>query len=137
MKRSPATTSFEQEVTFNTTPEVLYDLLMDPVHHAAFTGQPARITARRNGRFSVWGDYITGKFLDLQRHASIKQEWHAADMPKGHVSVVTITLTPLAKRKTLLTLRHEQVPADMAAAFQQGWHDYYWKPMKAYLKSLS
>jgi hypothetical protein len=40
----------------------------------------------------------------------------------------TIDLRPI-RQGTEITLLQEDVPANDAATYDQGWHDYYWKPM--------
>lgn len=34
--------------------------------------------------------------------------------------------------KTKVTLTHTNIPAGQAQGYEQGWHDFYFKPMKEY-----
>ena len=129
------TKTFKQQVEFAASAEQLYDMIMDEKKHAAFTGGDARITNRKGGKFSVWDDYVTGKNIELIKGKKIVQEWHASDMPEGHISIVTFEFIPQKNNTTLLKFTHANVPADLSANFEQGWIDHYWEPMKKYLKN--
>jgi hypothetical protein len=51
---------------------------------------------------------------------------------KDHDSILVLTLEK-APGGTLLTMTHTAVP-DYESPVEQGWHDYYWNPIKKYLK---
>jgi hypothetical protein len=36
------------------------------------------------------------------------------------------------ERRHRVTLVHSEVPESQAAAYRQGWVDYYWTPLKEY-----
>lgn len=129
------TISFIQEIIFDATPDVLYDILMDEKKHAAFTGAATKITNRIGGKFSAYNNYISGKNIELVRGKKIVQQWHAAEMPANYFSVVTFEFLPQSKNKTLLKFKHEKIPAGLNADYEKGWIDFYWEPMKKYLVS--
>jgi len=129
------TTAIDQVVKFHCTPEQLYLFLTDGKFQTAVTGAKAVISKKAGGKFSAWDGYITGKLITLQPPSLIVQEWSAVDMPRGHISLVTFNIIPLPKNRTQLTMKHENLPSAMAAGFDRGWKDFYWKPFKTWLQS--
>ena len=55
------------------------------------------------------------------------------DWPEGHYSTLTIELEADGDG-TRLTLTQENVPDDKSDEIDDGWHQYYWEPMKEYFK---
>lgn len=127
------TTTIIQSVEFNTTPDFIYQMLMDEDLHADFTGAEATIDPSEGGEFDVWDGYITGRNTELIPNKKIVQEWHASDMPEGHISLLTIELSSVSNYTTLLKMTHANVPADQADDFAKGWEDFYWAPMQKWL----
>ncbi|MCX5974054.1 MAG: SRPBCC domain-containing protein [Coprothermobacterota bacterium] len=124
------TTTIQQTVVIPaTTPEEVYDALLDSKTHTALTGSFAKISAKIGGAFTAWDGYISGKNLELEQGRRIVQERVTTGWPKNaSPSRVTINLLPI-KQGTEISLLQENVPAKDATAYDQGWHDYYWKPM--------
>ena len=129
--------TISQKVTFDTSPEVLYDMLMQEKKHAAFTGAEAKITNRIGGKFSAWDNYITGKNILLEKGKKIVQEWWCADLPDGHITIITFTFSVIKKNSTQLEFMQTNVPPDQYKALAKGWQDFYWTPMKEYLAELN
>jgi activator of HSP90 ATPase len=122
-----------QSVTFAATPHDVYEALMDSAKHAAFTGDEAGISREVGGRFTAYGDYIEGINLELVPDTKIVQSWRASDWPAGHFSRATFSLKS-AGGGTRLTFTQSGVPEEFADDIAQGWHDFYWTPMKAMLE---
>jgi activator of HSP90 ATPase len=120
-----------QSATFRATPHAVYEALLDSRQHARFTQSPARISRKVGGEFSAYGGYITGTNLELVPDKRIVQAWHASEWPKGHVSRVTFTLTPV-KAGTRLDFTHSGVPDQFFDDIKQGWIDNYWDPLRAF-----
>ncbi len=122
-----------QLAVFETGARRVYDALMDSGRHTEFTGDTAVIDARMGGKFSAYGGYITGEFLEIVPGKKIIQRWRASDWPEGAWSTVTIELQ--AKRgATVLHFTQEGVPEKFAEEIAQGWHDFYWDKLRAYLE---
>ena len=119
----------KQKVRFKASPLQVYSALMDSKKHSGFTGEPAKISAKEGGKFTAYGDYISGVNLALIPGKKIVQSWRASDWEEGASSTVTFVFVP-EKNGTLLEFLHEGVPAPEAKDIKQGWMDYYWKPMK-------
>ena len=127
------TWTIRQSVTFRTSPHAVYELLMDSRKHAKFTGEKASIIRKIGGKFSAYAGYISGVNLDLVPDKKIVQLWRGNDWTKGHYSKVTFSLKKV-ERGTRLTFRQSGVPGEQYKDIKQGWHDYYWKPMREMLE---
>lgn len=127
------TKTIKQSAILPGTPHAVYEALMDSKQHAAFTGSEAAISRKVGGKFSVWGDYAAGRNLELKPDRKIVQTWRASDWPEGHDSRVTFSLAK-AKGGAKLTFVQTGVPEEFYADIKQGWVDYYWKPLKTFLR---
>ena len=125
--------TIRQTCTLPASPREVYDALMDSRKHRAFSGEPASISKRVGGTFTAYGDYISGKNLDLVANRKIVQSWHASDWPEGHFSRVTYSLKPV-KGGTRLRFIQSGVPDNQYRSLKKGWIDFYWKPLAAWLK---
>ncbi len=124
--------TIRQTCTLPASPREVYDALMDSRTHRAFSGEPASISKRVGGRFTAYGDYISGKNLELVANKKIVQSWHGSDWPEGQYSKVTYTLKPV-KGGTRLTFTQSGVPDKQYKDLKQGWKDFYWKPLADWL----
>ncbi len=125
-----------QTRTFATTPARLFEALVDPTQHAAFTGATATGEAEIGAAFTAWDAYIEGRHLVLEPGVRIVQAWRAADWPPGHWSVVRYDLTQRASGEVVVHFEHLGVPNEFVDAIAQGWNDYYWAPLTDWLASL-
>lgn len=131
------TRSFKQEVIIYATPEKVYNTLVDPDEHAAFTGGEALYTDSSTRDFSIYDGYIVGRNLELIPGKKIRQTWQAAEpgWPEDHYSEVIYELEPHAEG-TLLKFTHNDVPVAHADDIYQGWYDHYWEPLNEYLVEM-
>jgi len=127
------TRTIRQSVTLRASPHAVYEMLMDSRKHAKFTGEKASIIRKIGGKFSAYAGYISGVNLDLVPDKKIVQLWRGNDWTKGHYSKVTFSLKKV-ERGTRLTFRQSGVPGEQYKDIKQGWHDYYWKPMREMLE---
>ena len=125
--------TIRQSVTIKATPHEVYEALMDSRKHSKFTGAKASISRKIGGKFKAYGDYISGVNLDLVPDKKIIQSWRGSDWPEGHYSRTTFSLKKV-KSGTRLTFTHSGVPVKYYKDINQGWRDYYWKPMKEILE---
>ena len=130
------TISIRQTVTFTATPEKVYHLIMDPKKHAAFTGSEVIMSKKVNGRFRVFDGYCHGYNIELIEGKKIVQAWHFAEdgWPDDHFSTCTF-LFEQAGNKTKLIFRQTDIPEHKVNALKDGWKQFYWEPIKAYLKN--
>ena len=127
------TKNIKQTVTFKATPHEIYEALMDSRKHSKFTEGKATISKKVGGKFSISDGYIEGTNLDLVPDEKIAQSWRASDWQEGHYSKVTFKLSKV-ERGTRLDFTQTGVPGDQYEDISQGWKDYYWGPMKEFLK---
>ncbi len=130
------TKTIRQKITLPAPPDIIYDLLMDPVKHSEFTGSEAHGSSEVGGEFAAWDGYIIARNLDLEKGKRIVQEWSTSEwpeeMPPSHLE---ITLNK-KDQGTELILVQTNVPAEQYDDYAQGWHDFYWKPMREYIKRI-
>lgn len=129
------TKSLKQTVTLPGTPAQVYDLLMDAKQHAEFTGGAVEMDPKPKGKFNIFDGYIHGHNIELKKGEKIKQAWHFAEdgWPDDHFSICTFILEATADG-TKLTFTQTGVPAHKIDSLKSGWKEYYWEPMKNYLK---
>ncbi len=125
-----------QLAVFEVPARRVYDALMDSRRHAEFTGDTASIDPTAGGKFKAYGDYITGRFIEITPGKRIVQQWRAADWPAEAFSKVTIEFHE-NRGVTTLRLTQEGVPEEFAETIAQGWHDYYWDRLRKYLEKNS
>lgn len=124
--------TIKQTVYFNASPHELFELLMDSKKHAGFTGHKARISRKKNGKFTAYDGWIKGKNLEIVKDKRIVQTWRGADWKKGHFSKAEFKLEKKGKG-CKLTFTHTGVPDEHYKGINRGWKDHYWKKMKKYL----
>ncbi len=132
MTTTVQTTTIRQSVTFQASPNDVYQALMDSARHARFTGAKASISPDAKGAFSAYDGGIRGTNLELQPDEKIVQAWQcAADgWPNDHFSKLTITLSK-ENGGTRLELNHTEVPEAALEECNNGWREEYWNKMKA------
>ncbi|MCW4054283.1 MAG: SRPBCC domain-containing protein [Candidatus Bathyarchaeota archaeon] len=115
-------------------PNEVYNALLDPRKHSAFTGSKATGKAEVGAEFTAWNGYISGKNLELEKGMQIVQEWVTSEWPEGYPpSRLEFTLKEV-DGKTELTMVHSDIPAEQKDELRQGWIDYYWEPLKKYFE---
>jgi activator of HSP90 ATPase len=129
------TKSIKQTITFDSTPDKVYQLIMDQKKHSAFTGTKVIMSTKPKGRFSVFDGYIYGYNIELIAGKKIVQAWHFTEdgWPEEHYSICTFTFEKQGD-KTKLVFVQTGVPEHKVDELTDGWKTYYWKAMKAYLK---
>jgi activator of HSP90 ATPase len=124
--------AIRQKTLIPATPDEVYEAFLDAKKHSAFTGSKATCDTKVGGRFSAWDGYISGKNLELEKGKRIVQEWMTTEWPEGYPPSrleLTFKKTP---KGTEVSMVHSEAPAKQAADVEQGWVDFYWKPLKEY-----
>jgi len=130
------TKSLKQTVTFNATPDIIYQLIMDQDKHSAFTDSDAIMSTEVNGKFSVFDGYCRGYNIELKEGEKIVQSWHFAEegWPDDHFSTCTFLFEPEGN-KTKLRFLQTGIPEDKVELLKDGWKQFYWQAIKKYLKT--
>jgi uncharacterized protein YndB with AHSA1/START domain len=110
----------------------IYDAWVDSRAHSEMTGAEATQSDKIGAAVSAWGDYISGRNLELVPGERIVQTWRTQDFTDAHEdSVITVTLEEVAEG-TLLTLVHSNVPKEQMSYEHGGWQEHYFEPMQEY-----
>ena len=110
------------------TPADIYGTLMSSTKHGALSGQPAKVSTRVGGKWSVGHD-LEGKHLKLTKDRRIVQTWRANGWPKGTYSKATFALSKAAGG-TKITFTQTGVPSEAYSEISAGWRAYYWAPLR-------
>lgn len=125
--------TIKQSVVFKATPHQVYITLMNSRKHSQFTGSQAVVGKKKGDKFTAYDGYIEGTILDLIPDQKIVQSWRGSDWPEGHYSEVTFLFKEVGDG-ALLEFTQTGVPAQFYKDISQGWHDFYWTPMKQLLE---
>jgi activator of HSP90 ATPase len=126
------TKDLKQVVLITATPDKVYSVLTDPKVHSKFTDSKATNTDKI-GEFRAYGGYAWGNNLELVKNEKIAQTWTCEDWPKEHYSQVVYGLKREGN-KTKLTFIQTGIPLDKYEEIKQGWEEFYWEPLKSFLK---
>ncbi len=130
------TKSIQQEIIFDCEPAVIYNLLMNQDKHSEITGSEVIMSNELNGQFSVFDGYCEGYNIELIENQKIVQAWHFDEdgWSEDHYSICTFIFEP-AENKTKLIFTQTGIPEHKAEELERGWNDFYWQPIKEYLKN--
>jgi activator of HSP90 ATPase len=118
--------SIHQEITFTAPPDRVYAALIDEKQFSAMSGGlPARIEPREGGVFSLFGDQITGRTIQLVPNTRIVQAWRSGSWPSGTYSIARFELSQSGSG-TKLVFDHTGFPTGQAKHLAAGWKDHYW-----------
>lgn len=126
--------TLKQKVTIQAEPDEIYDAFIDGKKHSESTGGKATSEPKVGGKFTAWDGYIFGKHLELEKGKKIVQEWQTTEWPKGYPPSIFELIFKKVEGGTEIEMVHSKVPEEQAEDYDQGWKDFYWKPMKEYFK---
>ena len=129
------TTTITQKVFIPALPEEIYDAYLDPKKQSEFTGSKATGNAKVGAKFTAWDEYISGRTLELEKGKRIVQEWVTTEWPEDYPPSKLELRFKERDGKTELTMIHSDVPVDQKNELEQGWTDFYWKPLKEYFQN--
>lgn len=119
----------DETVDFKCSVDQLYRAFLDKQMVEAFTHGPAVVEPKKHGKFSMFGDNITGEFTNLEENRRIEMKWRSKIWPSAHHSTVVIELDQ-RDDGTLLTLHQSGIPGSDYERTVEGWRNYYWQSMK-------
>jgi activator of HSP90 ATPase len=124
------------EVFLNATPHNVFEAYLDEKQHAEFTGAPAKIERKAGGRFTAYGEHLSGTTEEIEQDRRIVQAWRAQDWPAGHLSQLTLIFNPIHDgRGTQLSMVQTSVPAEKYESINSGWRTHYWTKLGEYLRA--
>jgi len=129
--------AIHREIEFKTSPQRVYEALLDAEQFSAFTAAPAEIDREAGGAFSCFGGIITGRNVELVPNKRIVQAWRVKMWPEGVYSIVSFELQAKGSG-TRLTMTHDAFPDGMRAHLngempEGGWNRQYLEPLRKYL----
>jgi activator of HSP90 ATPase len=124
--------AIEQTVTFdNTTADELFSIFTDSETHGEITGADVTISARQGAKFSCFNGNVTGKNLLIIPGKMIVQSWRGNVWGKNDPDSILMLVFSAVKGGAQIYLVHANTPDQ----FDERWNEFYWKPMKQYLKA--
>jgi activator of HSP90 ATPase len=123
------TKNIKQTIIFKTSPQKIYESLMNSKSHSTITNSKARIGNKVGSSFGVWGGAVNGITISLSRNKRIVQAWRTEEWPKEHYSIAVFNLEKI-ENGTKLIFEHYAVPAEDYKNISENWKACYWNPMK-------
>jgi activator of HSP90 ATPase len=129
--------AIHQEIDFGTSPQRVYEALLDARQFSAFSGGAAEIQREAGGAFSCFDGVVAGRNIEIVPDRRIVQAWRIKMWPEGKYSIVTFELQAQGSG-TRLTMDHVGFPDAMRAHLNGelpdgGWQRQYWEPLQRYL----
>ena len=116
------------------SPDRLFDMYLDPVIHAAFTGAPVTIAPSVGAEFRAFDGALSGRILHLVPKRLIVQAWRADHWSLEDLdSTLVLTFWP-DEGGARIELVHVNVADHDFAGVSEGWEKYYWTPWRKYLE---
>ena len=116
-------------------PERLFDMYLDPVQHAAFTGSPVTIAPYPGAEFRAFDGVLSGTILQVVPRRLIVQSWRSPHWGVDDVDSTLILSFLPEDGGGRVELVHVNVVDKDFAGVSQGWEKHYWTPWRAYLSA--
>lgn len=123
------TTTIKMVQDFQCTGQEFYRAMTVPEMVTAFTNSPAKVEAKRGGKFELFGGNIYGEFVELVEDKRIAQRWRSKQWPDEHYSMVTIDMEQQTDHTTV-KITQTGVPENDADGTKENWNRYYWEAIK-------
>jgi activator of HSP90 ATPase len=117
-----------QEATFAVAPERVYELLTNGAKFGDVTGKPGKGGGSEGAVFSLFGDWLEGRQIELVPNERVVQAWRFRDWDPGVYSIVRFTLTREASG-TKLAVDHDAYPAAFHEHLSTNWRPFYFDPL--------
>lgn len=135
--------AIHQEVVFKASRKRVYEALTDPkqFHQVVLLSAdgkvmaaniPTQISPEAGGTFSLFGDHILGRHVELVPHELVVQAWRVANWTPGVYSIAKFQLTEQGPA-TRLGFDHTGFPPGQGQHLADGWRDHYWEPPAKFL----
>jgi activator of HSP90 ATPase len=140
---SRAAESIHQEIVFKSSRKHVYDALTQADQFTRVMrlskfpgGSEATISRDAGGAFSLFGDLIVGRHIELVPNERLVQAWRAASWETGAYSIVRFDLKEQGGQ-TKIIFDHTGFPNGQAEHLLEGWNSNYWEPLQKYLAQAS
>jgi len=128
--------SIHQEAVIPASPRQVYEYLTSGELFAAATEMPAEISDREGERFSLFGDRVEGRQIELVPGVRVVQAWrfgraHPDEWEPGVYSIVRFTLRPEGDA-TFFAADHDAIPPEWEEHIRGGYPSFYTDPLARY-----
>jgi activator of HSP90 ATPase len=113
--------------------ETLFDMYLDPVVHAAITGNPVQIGRETGAEFLAFNGALSGTILATVRPKLIVQSWRSTSFKGDYPDSTLILSFSTEGDNGRIDLVHLDVPDHDYEGVTQGWEKYYWTPWRSNL----
>jgi len=120
---------FVQNVTFETSPQIMYESFLDENLVRAFSGAQSKVESFVGGEFTFFGGIVHGVHVELVTHKKIVQKWRYNNWPPNHFSRVSLEFASNGNG-TLLTLTQHDIPASDFDRTLGGWETFFWQKLR-------
>ncbi|CAF4240812.1 unnamed protein product [Rotaria magnacalcarata] len=133
---STSKTSFDTreltlEDTFKCSRPELFQSFTDLNMVRAFTqNSVSKYECQQDGQFALFGDNITGTFLDIVPYDRIEMLWRFKSWPKEHFSHVSLQFQD-GIDQTKIIVQQTGVPEQFYDNTMEGWKRFYFESIKA------
>ena len=127
-------TTIRQTLLLDAPPHDVFEAILDSKKHSAFTKDKASLSRKVGGKFTAFDGYIEGKNLRIEKDEVIVQSWRTTDFKESDPDSKVMFHFSKKGKGTRLVFVHSNVPNRLAEELRQGWLDFYWAPLKAYLE---
>lgn len=128
------TKDIQQIIALPCSPQEAYNAWLDSKIHGEIIGATAEIDPKAGGKFALWDGEMTGRTIEKDpKNLKIVQEWrdNGSDWPENYYSTITLAFKK-KNNQTELTFSQTGIPEEHVKDIENGWEDFYWKPMKTY-----
>ena len=141
---SHGTEAIHQEPVFRAHPKRVYAVLTDSkqfdkvmrlstaMRFMAPGTKPAEISRDVGGAFSIFGEYVSGRNIELIPNERIVQAWRAQSWEPGAYSIVKFEFVEQGAGTKIL-FDHRGFPDGTGEHLAVGWRRNYWEPLQQYL----
>jgi activator of HSP90 ATPase len=126
--------NLRQTVTLRASPHDVYETLVDPKRHAAFSGAKASLTRKPGSPFSHYDGALTGFVVELVPDRRIVLAWRAGSWSEGEYSIARFLLTKV-RGGTRVVFEQFGIPPSDFEGIRSGWREHYWRPLQAHFES--
>ena len=124
--------TIRQSITFDSSPESIYETLLSSRLFSDVTGAAAEIAELEGGEFRCFDGQISGRHIELDLNRRIVQSWRVSAWEEGVYSTVTFALGG-SDGSTTVQLEQTGYPEGARDHLDSGWHKMYWEPLRTYL----
>ncbi|CAF2406983.1 unnamed protein product [Rotaria sp. Silwood2] len=119
------------EDTFKCSRSELFQTFTDINMVRAFTqNSVSKYDCQQDGQFSLFGDNITGNFLEIVPYDRIEMLWRFKSWPKEHYSHVSLQFQDETDQ-TKLIVQQNGVPVQFYENTMEGWKRFYFESIKS------